>query len=222
MAKKTKGALAGTSGAAAKAANPNQLDVPVKNGRPEGRCLADVAIEPAVSAAYITSLMSKGVFGVTGVNDLTAALRDAVQSAKDGDLSEYEGMLGAQAYALNAIFLEMTRRAAINLGNHLQATEQYMRLALKAQSQARTTIETLAEVKNPRAVAFVRQANIANGPQQVNNVARGEDKTPPNELREEPHVAVLDARAAAPRLGTDPVTATVVEIDRAAHARRKG
>jgi hypothetical protein len=30
-------------------------------------------------------------------------------------------------------------------------------------------VETLAEIKNPSQVAFVRQANIANGPQQVNN-----------------------------------------------------
>jgi hypothetical protein len=29
----------------------------------------------------------------------------------------------------------------------------------------RLTVETLAEMKNPAAVAFVRQANIANGPQ---------------------------------------------------------
>ncbi len=44
-----------------------------------------------------------------------------------------------------------------------------MRLALKAQSQCRATIESLAEIKNPRPVAFVQQANIAHGPQQVNN-----------------------------------------------------
>lgn len=35
--------------------------------------------------------------------------------------------------------------------------------------KCRATIETLAEIKNPRAVAFVTQANIAHGPQQVNN-----------------------------------------------------
>ena len=30
-------------------------------------------------------------------------------------------------------------------------------------------MQTLAEIKNPQSVAFVKQANIANGPQQVNN-----------------------------------------------------
>ena len=51
----------------------------------------------------------------------------------------------------------------------MNAGETYLRLALKAQAQCRTTWESLAEIKNPRAVAFVRQANIAHGPQQVNN-----------------------------------------------------
>jgi hypothetical protein len=39
--------------------------------------------------------------------------------------------------------------------------------ATAAQSQCRTTCETLALLKNPP--VFARQANIANGPQQVNN-----------------------------------------------------
>ena len=42
-----------------------------------------------------------------------------------------------------------------------------MRLALKAQAQARSTAEALALLKNP--MPYIRQANIANGPQQVNN-----------------------------------------------------
>jgi len=46
-----------------------------------------------------------------------------------------------------------------------------MRLAFKAQAQCRATVETLAEMKNPHPFAFVKQANIANGPQQVNNGA---------------------------------------------------
>lgn len=45
--------------------------------------------------------------------------------------------------------------------------DKFTRLALKAQSQCRATLETLAVIKNPP--VFARQANIANGPQQVNN-----------------------------------------------------
>jgi hypothetical protein len=65
-----------------------------------------------------------------------------------------------------------------------------MRLGLKAQSQCRTTIEALALLKNPPNVAFVRQANIANGHQQVNNGNRqalaraGENSIQANKLLE--------------------------------------
>ena len=75
----------------------------------------------------------------------------------------------AQAVTLNTIFARCAGKAAQNLeGQHLEGTERYMRLALKAQSQCRTTIETLAILKNPTTI-FARQANIAQGPQQVNN-----------------------------------------------------
>jgi hypothetical protein len=77
-------------------------------------------------------------------------------------------MLNAQAVALNSIFAEMSRRAALNMGQYPEATERYLRLAMKAQSQCRTTLETLAAIKNPP-VVYAKQANIAHGPQQVNN-----------------------------------------------------
>ena len=74
----------------------------------------------------------------------------------------------AQAVALNAMFTQLAHRAQINLGQYLDASERYLRLALKAQGQCRATLETLAVIKNPPTV-FARQANIAHGPQQVNN-----------------------------------------------------
>lgn len=62
----------------------------------------------------------------------------------------------------------LARRAHMNMDKYLDATDRYMRLALKAQGQCRATLETLANLKNPP-VVVARQANIANGPQQVNN-----------------------------------------------------
>ena len=93
-----------------------------------------------------------------------------------GDLSGLEATLAAQAIALDAIFNEMARRAAVNMGEHLGAAETYLRLGLKAQAQCRATAQTLFEMKNPQPIAFVKQANISNGPQQVNN---GIVKQPP-------------------------------------------
>jgi hypothetical protein len=51
---------------------------------------------------------------------------------QSGDLSAVEATLTAQAAALNAIFSELARRAALNMGEYLPATETYLRLALKA------------------------------------------------------------------------------------------
>jgi hypothetical protein len=64
-----------------------------------------------------------------------------------------------------------------------------MNMALKAQSQSRATIQALTELKYPKQATFVKQANISNGHQQVNNSTNThshakENKTQPNELLE--------------------------------------
>src|SRR6266498_1544147 len=107
-----------------------------------------------------------------GETDLTVnALIDELQrhcdAANTGNLGREEAMLTAQAHTLDVLFNTLARRAAGR--EYLAQYEAFMRLALKAQSQCRTTVETLAAIKNPQTVAFVRQANIAAGPQQVNN-----------------------------------------------------
>ena len=69
-------------------------------------------------------------------------------------------MLAIQAHTLDTIFNELARRSSSNMTEgYGEAAERYMRLALKAQSQCRTTIETLSEMKNPTPVAFVEQAD---------------------------------------------------------------
>jgi hypothetical protein len=122
--------------------------------------------------ARVIDAFSAPMFGST--DDLTTyltALDHMVQTIRGGGLRDAEALLLAQAVTLNAIFARCATRAAANLdGHHVEALERYLRLALKLQSQCRTTLETLAILKNPTTV-FARQANIAQGPQQVNNVA---------------------------------------------------
>ena len=99
-------------------------------------------------------------------------------------------------------------------------------LALKAQAQCRATLEALAEIKNPRPVSFVKQANIANGPQQVNNGsthagthAHAEKSTgTKNELLEHQHGNYLDAGAQGTAGGADTHLEAVGAGQRAAHA----
>jgi hypothetical protein len=91
---------------------------------------------------------------------------------KAGDLAGVEAVLAAQVVALNVIFGELARRAALHMDEHLDAMDRNLRLAMKAQSQCRATAETLAIIKQGPTV-YARQANIAHGPQQVNNGVLG-------------------------------------------------
>ncbi len=130
--------------------------------------LAKTALRPSVRAGVTARAYSKQ-FGELDLTCLVDELATQAKAVNDGDLKRAEAMLIAQAHTLEAIFHELARRAALNMGEYLSAADTYMRLALKAQSQCRATLETLATIKNPSPVAFVRQANIAHGPQQVNN-----------------------------------------------------
>ena len=87
-----------------------------------------------------------------------------------------EAMLYGQAHALQAIFMNLSRRAASQ--EYLKQWEAYLRMAMKAQNQCRMILETLATIKNPP-VVFARQANINNGgQQQVNNTSTPTDSRP--------------------------------------------
>jgi hypothetical protein len=106
---------------------------------------------------------------------------------------------------------------ALNMGEYIEASEKYMRLALKAQAQCRATIETIATLKNPP-VVFARQANISAGPQQVNNgpATRAEvSSNRPNELLEQSHEPRMDPGAPRQAGSSDPALVPVEASHRA-------
>ncbi len=155
------------------------------------------AVNKLTAAGSLPLYLTAHAFAAGHIGDeldpqlLHAAMQQHACEAATGDLSTLERMLAAQALTLNQMFCELARRAALNMGEHLDATEAYLRLALKAQHQSRATVETLAEIKNPRAaVAFVRQANISNGPQQVNNSV----PAPAQEIAQPKNELLKDAR----------------------------
>ena len=157
-----------TSPAPARANKSMQLQIEGNPEKSADRRVAEIAAAGIAGNSYSVVHFGKGVFGELSLADCVLALKGTISDVKGGDLSSAEAMLTAQAAALNAMFCELARRAAMNMGEHLSATESYMRLALKAQGQCRATLETLAAIKNPP-VVFARQANISHGPQQVNN-----------------------------------------------------
>ena len=128
--------------------------------------VARTLIRPEVTAAAVIESWQKDTHDV---NEVVAELARQVNAANGGDLRRAEGMLIAQAHALDNIFGNLARRATNQ--QSLVHWEGYMRMAMKAQNQCRMTLETLATIKSPPTV-FARQANINNGgQQQVNNGA---------------------------------------------------
>ena len=73
----------------------------------------------------------------------------------------------SQATALQTTVTSLARRA--RLPEHQKHLESFLCLALKAQAQSRATISALVDLKYPRQATFVKQANIAHGPQHLNN-----------------------------------------------------
>ena len=144
-------------------------------GKTADRLITDMLAEGLVANASMSVQLSGFEHHDLSLTDMVASMKEQGQAVNRGDLSAGERMLSAQAVTLNAMFAELARRAVVNMGHNLGATESYFRLALKAQSQSRATLETLANIKNPP--VFARQANIANGPQQVNNGTAAESGT---------------------------------------------
>jgi hypothetical protein len=131
------------------------------------RAVARKILRPSVTAALALHTVSSHR-GHTSVSDLIEELSKQCGGAIKGDLGRGEAMLMAQAHTLDALFSRLITRAAKNEGQYLDAAEKYYRLALRAQNQCRATIETLALVKNPPNLSFVKQANIGQAVQ-VNN-----------------------------------------------------
>lgn len=194
------------------------LKVLIAPGEKESDLLAKVLLRPEVHAAGVISLIEND----TDINSLIVELMNQVEAVTKGDMKSVEGMLVSQAYTLNEMFNNLARRAYLNFGEYLDSGERYLRLAMKAQGQCRSTIETLAEMKNPRPIAFVKQANIAHGHQQVNNgSSRGENETRQNKLSEEDNELSPNTGAPALESPTNSTLEAVGKIDRPKVKSRK-
>ncbi len=152
------------------ASDPNCIQVVQKPNENEDEAVARKAIMPSVGAAFTIKKFSPKFGEDLAAIALISAIREQAKSVQAGDLDRMEAMLIAQAHSLDAIFNELAQRAAANMGEYINATDLYLRLALKAQSQCRATLETLAEIKYPKSATFVRQQNVGIN-QQVNNGA---------------------------------------------------
>ena len=188
--------------------NPNAFEV-VEDGSTTSQALAKLATTSVLSA--VTLKRYSGAGDALEVPDLVIEMRKAGDEVVEGNMGRVERMLANQAMTLDAIFNDMAQRSGRQ--DTYKGIEVLMRLALKAQAQARSTAEALALLKNP--MPYIKQANMTTGPQQVNNTyaggtlersaraqaGAGNSQSEPNKLLEADHGQRLDigAQAAAGR-----------------------
>ena len=185
--------------------NPNAFEILDRTDTPS-QALAKMATNSVLSAVTLKSYSNAEDIEIP---DLVQEMRKAGDEVVAGDMGRVERMLISQALTLDTIFNNMAQRSYKQ--DTYKGIEVLMRLALKAQAQARSTAEALALLKNP--MPYINQANMTTGPQQVNNSyagtpshsgiqsGAGNSQSEPNKLLEADHGQRLDigAQAAAGR-----------------------
>ncbi|MDI1339354.1 hypothetical protein [Polaromonas sp.] len=221
----------------------NRMEIPCDEKKTRSQLLAEVSLSHIALGTAAAQPWAQKTMGEIDFTEALAVVRQRASAAASGDLDAAKGMLMAQAVTLDTIFNQMVRLAASCL--HIkedgawtvkkEAMDDLTRIAFKAQSQCRTTLQTLGELVNPRSVAFIKQANMANGPQQVNNGSaagdEGRAETPPraedlsgsaNKLLEESGNERMDFGAQAAAGTANQVLEAVERIDGAQNGEGKG
>ncbi len=184
---------------------------------------AELVVE-GLTANVIAIDKWSSVFGALDMGSLVLAVDESVDKVRRGNLGDAEGLLMAQGISLNAVFTHL-----LAIARDTKAVDQFdrlLRLAFKAQAQSRATFETLSVIKNPP--VFTRQANIAHGPQQVNNgvlpmvegLAHAENQKPKQIELLEAKNERMDFGATGKAGAGDKELATVGKVNRTKKRRR--
>jgi len=200
-----------------------KCDTELKDSEIKRRISAEIKLSATVQNAVIVKAFSKPMTSQIELTEAMAVMSEKADKINKGDLRELESTLSAQVVSLNAIFSNMARRSVMS--DDLRYMETNMRLALKAQAQCARTVEVLAAIKNP-SVVYAKQANIAQGHQQVNNGcdhrAHAEETiNSPNELLNEDNHAPLDNRGKIKASKADQDLETMETLNRRKNTSRK-
>ena len=203
--------------------DPNALPVSRLPEQSPAQALARTALRPAINGAVVVKAYQGNLLGKdVDMSELVQGLTDSCKRVNAGDLSTLEAMLVSQATALQTIFTSLVCKAQVQ--TQLRHLEAFMGLAFKAQAQSRATISALVDLKYPRQATFVKQANIAHGPQQVINAGAaaelkeqyaqarahaGKSEPEQSKLMEADHGNYMDTRAQSTASGVNPHMATV-------------
>jgi len=175
--------------------NTQTLNIKDDSNKSHQRKMAEAHLSPAILNTIATESFTKTTIGEVNLAEAVRVMKEKLVKTTVGDLSELESTLTAQVFSLNAIFATLARKSAAC--EYLKQVETYLRLALKAQAQCARTVEILAAMKNPP-IVYAKQANIAQGHQQINNNQSpshaGKNINSSNELLSENSNAALDTR----------------------------
>ena len=180
--------------------------------------LLATATTRSVGAAY-TVKQYANVANTVEITDYMAELDKAGSEVVKGDLTRLEKMLTTQAISLDNIFNKLAVQAIKS--EYVANFETYLKLALKAQSQCKCTVEALSMLKNPQ--PYIKQTNIGQlGNQQINNTyATMQSHTTtsdpaekiqpvPNKLLEDANANILDIRTQSKAVSLDTPMAAMV------------
>ena len=202
--------------------NPAALPVVLDQQKDAELEKARTLIGPSVANAFALQQFCQGTLGNMHLENLLATMVECSERVNANELRDVEATLSSQAILLNTMFGELTCRAAFNLNGGVgfkTETELYLKMALKVQNQCRMTLETLSTIKNPPAI-YAKQANISNGPQQVNNGTaacehEANSANPPNKLLELDNDKAMDIRTAGQTIGGNTELEAVAKLNRA-------
>lgn len=205
-----------------KSNKPTRVKAETPEKQTRSQMLATLALHPAARSASILGKIDSN--STIDFFDLTREVRKRAEEIRTEDMNAASEMLAAQSIALDGLFANLARRAGCNMEEgYGEAAERYMKLALRAQAQCAKTIQIMSELKNPRHIAFVQQANIAHN-QLVNNgqSLRAENfEIQPNKLIDgDADDLQMDIRTTPTTGGADPAVEAVGTINRADNSRR--
>jgi len=153
-----------------KPAEAKPMVVQAEKDETQAQTMARVMVGPylrhGILANGIADKMVGKLPGEPRFDDYGHVIKQKAELLAKGDLTSVSEMLAAQAHSLDAIFTEMGRRAALNMGDYVQTSERYMRLALKAQANSRATLEALLRLHQPREQT-VKHVHVNEGGQAV-------------------------------------------------------
>lgn len=213
--------------------DPTALSLTTTASETVEQAKARAALQPSINAAAVIESFQTNVLGKDiSLTEVVTTLNSTFKEVNSGDLSSLEAMLISQATALQSMFTSLARRASNQ--ENIKHYEVFASLALKAQAQSRATISALVDLKYPRQATFIRQANVAHGPQQVNNgpadaLAAPKDHAHAKEIKPaQPELleatngsTSMDRRAEAATARSHPAMEAVGAVNGTANRRRK-